>query len=147
MGIRVPEINTATIAGRLSRDGELKYTPQGTAVLEFTVAVSRRIKGRDGSTREETGYFDCVCFGNLATAISDQLTRGKAVYIDGRLQHDEWEDRTSGQKRSRIRVVANRLQFLEWDDEAQREPQPRAVEAPKPQPQPAQQESQDDLPF
>lgn len=119
MGIRVPEVNNIVLAGRLVRDAVRAATPQGTPVLEFTLAVSRRVKVKDSEPREEVSYLDCAVYGNLALALHGKLVRGRPVHVDGRVKQEEQN------KRSRVYVVANRVQCLDW--EAELEEKPRAA--------------------
>ncbi len=96
--------------GRLTRDPELRYTPNGTAVSNISLAVNRRWKG-DDQTKEEVSFFDIVVFGKQAENCSEYLEKGRQVLIEGRLQQRRWET-DDGQKRSKVEVVASNVQFL-----------------------------------
>lgn len=125
------------IIGNLTRDPSVKYTPKGTAVAEIGIAINRKYSV-DGEKREETTFVDVALFGKTAELAGQYLKKGKPVYIEGRLQNESWEDKATGQKRSKMRVVADSIQFLggreggEDDSQsrtAQRQPQ-RQVKPP-----------------
>ncbi len=96
--------------GNLTRDPELRYTPGGTAVANFGIAVNRRYKTED-EVREEVDFFDIVVWGKQAENCSEYLSKGRSVLVEGRLQQNRWET-SEGQKRSKVEVVANTVQFL-----------------------------------
>ncbi|NOY85732.1 MAG: single-stranded DNA-binding protein [Deltaproteobacteria bacterium] len=104
------DFNRVILMGRLTRDPELRYTPNGTAVANLSLAVNRRWKG-DDQVREETSFFDIVVFGKQAENCSEYLGKGRPILIEGRLQQRRWET-DDGQKRSKIEVVASNVQFL-----------------------------------
>ena len=92
--------------GRLTRDPELRYTPKGTAVSDLGMAVNRIRGGGDGGERtEETTFVDVTLWGRQAELANQYLAKGKEVFIEGRLQLDSWEDKSTGQKRSKLKVV------------------------------------------
>jgi len=98
--------------GRLTRDVELRYTPKGTAVADIAMAINRFRAGADGERSEETTYVDVTLWGRQAEIANQYLSKGREVFIEGRLQLDSWEDKTSGQKRSRLKVVGEQMQFV-----------------------------------
>lgn len=102
--------NKVILMGNLTRDPELRYTPAGKAVANFSIAVNRRFK-TDDQVREETDFFDIVVFGKQAENCSEYLSKGRPVLVDGRLQQRRWET-DDGQKRSKVEVVAMSVQFL-----------------------------------
>ncbi len=102
--------NRVILMGNLTRDPELKYTPAGTAVANFSIAVNRRFKTED-EVREEVDFFDIVVWGKQAENCSEYLSKGRSVLVEGRLQQNRWET-SEGQKRSKVEVVANTVQFL-----------------------------------
>lgn len=104
-------VNKVILIGNLTRDPELRYTPKGTAVSELGLAVNRKYRV-DDDLREETTFVDVTFWGAQAETISKYLQKGAPLYVEGRLQLDSWEDKTSGQRRSKLRVVGEAFQFL-----------------------------------
>lgn len=104
-------VNRVIVAGNLTRDPELRYTPSGLAVTKFGIAINRVYTTSDGERREEVDYIPIVVWGKQAESCSQYLSKGRPVLIDGRLQYRSWET-PEGQKRSAIEVVAFRVQFL-----------------------------------
>jgi single-strand DNA-binding protein len=105
-------LNKAMIIGNLGRDPEMRYTPNGQAVTQFTVAVNRNYKNQTGEWQEETEWFRVVVWGQQAERAAEYLRKGNKVYIEGRLQTRQWEDQ-SGQKRYTTELVANQVTNLE----------------------------------
>jgi single-strand DNA-binding protein len=105
-------LNKAMIIGNLGRDPEMRYTPSGQAVTQFTVAVNRNYKGQSGEWQEETEWFRVVVWGQQAERAAEHLRKGNKVYIEGRLQTRQWEDQT-GAKRYTTELVANQVTNLE----------------------------------
>lgn len=101
-------VNTAVIGGNLVRDSELKYTNSGLAICEFSVAVNDRRKQGDDWV-DEVSYFDVTLFGRSGEAIQRYLTKGKQVVVEGKLRQDRWQDRESGQNRSKVVLIANNV--------------------------------------
>src|SRR3972149_11586045 len=106
--------NKVMLMGRLTRDPQLSYTPNQTAVVDFGLAVNRKGKGQDGSQREETCYVDCTAFGRQAETINKYLSKGRAVFVEGRLTFDSWTGQ-DGTKRSKLKVTVENFQFLPGD--------------------------------
>ena len=104
-------LNKVMLIGNATRDPELRYTPKGTAVADVGLAVNRRYRVED-ETREETTFVDITFWGRQAEVISQYLKRGNGLYAEGRLQLDSWEDKNTGQKRNKLRVVGENFQFL-----------------------------------
>jgi len=104
-------LNKVFLLGNLTRDPELRYTPGGAAVCEMGLAVSRRYTV-NGQEQQEVCFVDIVVWGKSADNCKQYLEKGSPVLIEGRLQFDSWEDRNGGGKRSRLRVVADRVQFI-----------------------------------
>ncbi len=102
--------NRVILLGNLTRDVELRYTPSGTAVTEVGLAVNDRRKSQSGEWIEETTFVDITLWGRTAEVASEYLSKGSPVLIEGRLKLDTWE--TEGQKRSKLRVVGERMQML-----------------------------------
>jgi single-strand DNA-binding protein len=105
-------LNRVLLIGNLTRDPDLRYTPKGTAVTEIGLAVNRVYSGDDGERKEETTFVDVTLWARLAEIAGQYLKKGRPVFIEGRLQLDSWDDKQTGQKRSRLRVVAENLQLL-----------------------------------
>jgi single-strand DNA-binding protein len=103
--------NKVILVGNLTRDPELRTTPNGTSICRFGLAVSRQFRNADGSSREEVLFVDVDSFGKQADAIARYMAKGRPLLIEGRLRLDQWESQ-SGEKRSRIMVVAESFQFL-----------------------------------
>jgi single-strand DNA-binding protein len=104
--------NKVLLMGNLTRDIELKYTASNQAVANFGLAVNRRYKTGEGENREETTFVDLEAWGRTAEVMKQYLTKGRPVFIEGRLKLDQWEDQ-QGQKRSRMRVVVENFQFVD----------------------------------
>src|SRR6201987_1219035 len=105
-------LNRVLLIGNLTRDPEVRYTPKGTAVTEIGLAVNRIYSGEDGEKKEETTFVDVTLWARQAEIAGQYLKKGRPVFIEGRLQLDSWDDKQTGQKRSRLRVVGENLQML-----------------------------------
>jgi single-strand DNA-binding protein len=105
-------LNKVMIIGNVTRDPEIKYTPKGSAVTDLGIAVNRVYTPEGGEKREETTYVDVTLWGRQAEIAGEYCKKGRSIYIEGRLQLDTWEDKTSGQKRSKLRVVGENFQLL-----------------------------------
>jgi single-strand DNA-binding protein len=150
-------LNRVLLIGNLTRDPEIRYTPKGTAVAEIGIAVNRVFTGEDGEKREEVTFVDVTLWSRLAEIAEQYLKKGRPVFIEGRLQLDSWDDKQTGQKRSRLRVVAENLQMLGARGEGDPggtggAPAPRrSAPAPAPRPNPPRDPDldtePDDIPF
>lgn len=105
-------LNKVMLIGNLGQEPEMRYTPSGSPVTTFSVAVNRVYKGTDGERKEETEWFNIVTWSNLAENCNRFLTKGQKVYVEGRLHTRSWEGQ-DGQKRYRTEVVANNVIFLD----------------------------------
>ncbi len=105
-------VNKVILIGNLGADPELRYTPGGTAVTDLRIATNRRYKARDGDWQEETEWHSVVVWSKQAENCKEYLSKGRTVYIEGRLQTRSWDDQKSGQKRYKTEVVADTVQFL-----------------------------------
>jgi single-strand DNA-binding protein len=124
-------LNRVLLIGNLTRDPEVRYTPKGTAVVDIGVAVNRVYSGEDGEKKEETTFVDVTLWGRQAEIAGQYLKKGRPVFIEGRLQLDTWDDRQTGQKRSRLRVVCENMQLLGSRSETEGSPSaPRRSPAP-----------------
>ena len=112
MNIRIPEQNLVMIAGRLTRDPDMRYTQKGLGVCSFDVAVNRRYKDQaTGEWKDDTTYVPVTVWGPMGEKCKERAKKGSPVYVEGRLSNAEYTDKT-GQKRKVMRVVAKRVQFL-----------------------------------
>jgi single-strand DNA-binding protein len=105
-------VNKVMLLGNLTHDPEVRYTPKGTAVGDLRMAVNRRVQDGNGNWTEEPTYLDVTVWGSNAENAQKYLSKGRAVFVEGRLQLDTWEDKQSGQKRSKLKVVGEIVQFL-----------------------------------
>ena len=105
-------LNKVMLMGNLTRDPELRYTPSGTAVASFGLAVNRKWRSKDGQDREETLFVDVTAFARQAEVMSEYLSKGRPVFIEGRLKLDKWQDKETGANRSKHTVVVDNFQFI-----------------------------------
>jgi len=124
-------VNQVAVTGNLTRDVELLETQGGTAVLSFGIAVNDRRKNSSGQWEDVPNFFECVTFGNRATALSDILAKGMKVAISGKLHYSSWEK--DGQKHSKVDIIANEIELMQ-----NRKPQQQGCQQPQ-QAQPAPQ--------
>ncbi len=141
----MPNLNKVFLMGNLTRDPELRYTPSGTAVASFGIAINRRYRSQSGEDREDTCFVDATAFARQAEVLSEYMSKGRPIFVEGRLNLDQWEDKQSGQRRSKLTVIIENFQFIggrQGDSE-----QPRSSRAgggaQKGTPEP----SDDDIPF
>ena len=104
--------NRVLLIGNLTRDPQLRYTNSGTAVAQLGVAVNRKFRNREDQWQEEVTFVDVECWGRTAENCNEYLSKGRSVFIEGRLKLDQWKDRQTGQNRQKLVVVADRVQFL-----------------------------------
>src|SRR5256885_4503497 len=104
--------NKVLLMGNLTRDPQLKYLPSQTAIAEFGIAVNRKFRTQAGEDREEVNFFDCSAWGKTGELINQYFTKGKPIFIEGRLKYDSWEDKQGGGKRSKVTVVVENFQFV-----------------------------------
>lgn len=105
-------LNKVMLIGNLTRDPEIRYTPKGTAVSDLGLAINRQWTNDQGQKQEETTYVDITFWGRQAELAQQYLTKGRGVYIEGRLQMDTWDDKETGKKRSKLKIQGETLQFL-----------------------------------
>jgi single-strand DNA-binding protein len=105
--------NKVILAGNLTRDPEVRYTPKGTAIAKLGLAINRSWKNEAGETKEEVTFVDVDAFGRTAEVISQYLKKGRPILVEGRLKLDQWDDKQTGQKRSRLGVILENFQFLD----------------------------------
>jgi single-strand DNA-binding protein len=105
-------LNKVMLIGNLTRDPELRYTPKGTAVADISLAINRVWNNEQNQKQEETIFVDVTLWGRQAELAQQYLTKGRGAYIEGRLQMDTWDDKETGKKRSKLKVIGESLQFL-----------------------------------
>ena len=110
--------NKVLLMGNLTRDPQLKYLPSQTAVAEFGLACNRKFRTANGEDREEVTFVDVTAFGKQAEVINQYCQKGKALFVEGRLKYDQWEDKNGGGKRSKLTVVIENFQFVGGRDGA-----------------------------
>jgi single-strand DNA-binding protein len=145
--------NKVILVGNLTRDPELRYTPKGVAIAKLGLAVNRTWKNEAGETKEEVTFVDIDAFGKQAETIGQYLKKGRPILVEGRLRLDQWDDKQTGQKRSRLGVVLEGFQFLDSGNRGEGgAPRPAAApaaaaDAPPPAGAEAPEPEQDDVPF
>lgn len=152
-------VNKVILIGNVTRDPEVKFTSKGSAVTDIGLAINRNYTLDNGEKREETTFVDVELWGRLAEIAGEYAKKGRPLYIEGRLRMDTWEDKASGQKRSRMKVVGENLQLLGGraeggsrpagggEHESHEAPAPRRT-APPSRPAPSSSsEPDDDIPF
>ena len=133
----MPSYNKVLLMGNLTRDPQLKQTPNNMSVAEIGLACNRKFKGKDGEIREETTFVDCEAWGRTAETMAKYLSKGRPVFVEGRLKLDQWQDK-DGNNRSKLRVVIESFQFIDSrGDQSSTPPQEAATTAPP----------SDDVPF
>jgi single-strand DNA-binding protein len=134
-------LNRVFLIGNLTRDVELRFTPRGTAVAEIGLAINRTWTDEDKQKREDVTFVDVTLWARLAETASQYTRKGSPLFIEGRLQLDSWDDKQTGQKRSRLRVIGENLQLLGGKEKPALSapapdrgptPQPRRPEVPAP---------------
>jgi len=105
--------NKVILAGNLTRDPELRYTPKGTAVARLTLAVNRTYTGEDGQKKEEVSFVDIDAWGRQAEVIAQYMKKGRPLLVEGRLKQDTWEDKNTKQKQSKLKVVLESFSFID----------------------------------
>jgi single-strand DNA-binding protein len=161
-------LNKVMIIGNLTRDPEIKYTPKGTAIADIGLAVNRNYTTESGEKREEVTFIDVTLWGRVAEIVGEYCKKGRPLFVEGRLQLDSWDDKATGQKRSKLKVVGENIQLLggreggpgggggEPESRAesrsegrppQSRPSGRPAQAPKPPADPDLDTEADDIPF
>jgi len=109
----MPNYNKVILMGNLTRDPEVRYTSGGTAIAKLGIAVNRYWSNKDGQKQEETTFVDVDAFGRQAETIGQYLKKGRPIMVEGRLKLDQWDDKQTGQKRSKLGVVLDRFEFID----------------------------------
>ena len=139
-------INKVILIGRLGRDPEVKYTPSGQAVAKFSIATDETYKDRNGEQQRRTEWHNIVAWRRLAEICGEYLVKGKLVYIEGRIQTRQWEDR-EGNKRNTTEIVAREMQMLSPKGEGDRSESSSQQSETTPAPAPSPEITDDDIPF
>jgi single-strand DNA-binding protein len=105
--------NKVILAGNLTRDPELRYTPKGTAIAKIGLAINRKWRNEAGEMKDETTFVDVDAFGKTAETIGQYLKKGRPILVEGRLRYETWDDKTTGAKRSKLGVVMDSFQFID----------------------------------
>ena len=105
--------NKVILAGNLTRDPELRYTPKGTAIAKIGLAINRKWRSESGEMKDETTFVDVDAFGKTAETIGQYLKKGRPILVEGRLRYETWDDKQTGQKRSKLGVVMDSFQFMD----------------------------------
>ena len=140
--------------GNLTRDPEMRYTPKGTAVAQVTLAINRTWKDEGGTKHEDVTFVDCSVFSRTAEIVAQYCKKGDPLFVEGRLKMDQWEDKTTGKKRSALKVIGESIQLLgsrrteggeaDASETRQERPAAKAVPTTAPEGQPV---DDDDVPF
>lgn len=105
-------VNKVILVGNLGRDPEVRTTPSGQPVAKFSLATNRRRRDKDGNRQDETEWHNIVCWGRQAEIAGEYLSKGKQIYVEGRIQTSSWEDRKSGEKKYRTEIICENFQML-----------------------------------
>lgn len=148
----MPDLNKVMLIGRLTRDVQLRFLPSQSAVADFGFAVGRKFKTANGEAKEETCFIDCACFGKSAETLNKYVSKGSLLFIEGRLHFEQWDDKQSGQKRSKLRVIVDQFQFLDpkpdgAKSDARPSSRPGGYGGQTQTPEPAGVVADDDIPF
>ena len=115
----MPSFNKVILMGNFTRDPELRFLPNNTAVCDMGLAVNDRFQNKStGQWEDRPNFVDCTAFGRTAENISKFFAKGRPIFIEGKLRFEQWEDRQSGQKRSKLKVVVDTWQFVDSKDGA-----------------------------
>jgi single-strand DNA-binding protein len=157
----MPNLNKVMLIGNLTRDPEIKYTPKGTAIAAFGLAVNRNYTTETGEKREEVTFIDLEAYARLAEIIGEYCKKGRPIFVEGRLKLDQWDDKQSGQKRSKMKVVVETMQLLgsreggggggdypaEGGHSGPAQPRRAPAQPPRPAADPDLDAAPDDIPF
>jgi len=113
-------MNNVQLIGNLTRDPEVKMLGGDRAVASFAIAINRRWKSADGESKEESTFIECEAWARTAELVGQYLTKGSKCLVQGRLKMDSWEDKTTGEKRSKLKVVAEQVTFLDSPNRRER---------------------------
>src|ERR1700743_148632 len=151
----IANFNKVILIGNLPRDPELRYTPKGMAIAKIGLAINRNWTSESGEKKEEVTFVDVDIFGRTAENVAQYMKKGRPIMVEGRLRLDQWDDKQTGQKRSRLGVVAETVQFLgsptsggggEGGGDAPRRAAAPSAPAPSPAAEPDMPPPDDDVP-
>lgn len=108
----MPSLNKVLLIGNLTADPEMTFTPSGVAVTKFSLAVNETWKDGNGEKQERVEFFNCEAWNKAAEVINQYVTKGQPLYVEGKLQTDSWDDKTTGEKKYRVKVRVSEFQFL-----------------------------------
>lgn len=153
----MPAFNRVIICGNLTRDPEVKYTPKGTAICDISLAINRNYTTEAGEKREEVTFVDVTLWGRIAEIVGEYCKKGRPLLVEGRLHQDEWDDKATGQKRRKLKVIGENVQLLgsrentapsdEQDPRDHSQRAPRPTPPPRPPADPDLDQPEDDIPF
>ncbi len=159
----MPSLNKVMLIGNLTRDPEIRYTPKGTAVAEIGLAINRTWKDDQGRKQEDCTFVDVTLWGKTAELVEQYVHKGDPLYIEGRLSLESWDDKKTGEKRHKMKVVGEQIQFLgskrggehdgedrprrERSDQRSERRNERPAAPPKPPPDPDLDVEADEIPF
>jgi single-strand DNA-binding protein len=142
--------NSVVLMGNLCRDPELRFTPSGLAIASISLAINRKWKDANGELKEEVSFIDCTAFGKTAEVAGQYVKKGNPLHLSGRLKQEQWDDKQTGQKRSKIVVIVDSLQLMGGKREDSDSAPPRQPSKPASQAAPANDapaEDPDNVPF
>lgn len=116
----MPSFNKVFLMGHMTRDPQLRYLPSQKPVSDFGIACNRKYKTQSGEEKEEVLFVDCSVFGRTAEVINQHFTKGKPIFIEGRLKYETWEDKNGGGKRNKITVTVDNFQFIGGRDDEEK---------------------------
>jgi single-strand DNA-binding protein len=143
----MPSLNKVMLIGKLTRNPELRVTPKGTSICQFSLAINRQFKLESGESREEVLFVDVEAWGKAGETIAKYCTKGKPLYVEGRLRLDSWEDKNTKEKRSRMKIVMEQFQFLGDSRDASRPAAEGAGSPPARAAKPGTDNLDEDVPF
>ena len=109
----MPNYNKVMLMGRLTRDPEVRYSANGTAITNIGLAVNRNWRNQDGQTQEEVTFVDVTAFGKRGEAVGQYLKKGRPIFIEGQLRMEQWDDKQTGQKRSKLAIIMDAFEFID----------------------------------
>ena len=109
----MPNYNKVMLMGRLTRDPEVRYSANGTAITNIGLAVNRNWRNQDGKTQEEVTFVDVTAFGKRGEAVGQYLKKGRPIFIEGHLRMEQWDDKQTGQKRSKLAIIMDAFEFID----------------------------------